>query len=223
MSENRIRKGKKWFELPRHVSYHSTPYLDRETCCLKKNPTGQIRIIGGKWRSRKLCFPATTDLRPTPDSVRETLFNWLQADIPGSTCLDLFSGSGALGFEAASRGAFLIKMVESNSLAVRQLRENVLLLDAKGQIEIEQRPAESFLQTSLDPFDIVFADPPFDHQNLVNICAILADSKAIHSHSLLYLESARSREPLPIPSSWHIIRQKTQGRVQSTLIQTIAQ
>ncbi len=190
---------------------------------MKANLTGQIRIIGGQWRSRKLHFPAAEMVRPTPDSVRETLFNWLQADIPGSRCLDLFSGSGALGFEAASRGAKQVTLVESDTKVARQLIENILILDAKNVVQVEQRPCQSFLEVQKKPFDIVFADPPFDPALLKSTCEMIASSKAVSSQSLLYLESPRSREPLPIPPTWHIIRQKTQGRVQSTLIQTTAQ
>ena len=91
---------------------------------------GRLRIIAGKWRSRKLAFPAQHDLRPTPDRVRETLFNWLQADIPGSCCLDMFAGSGALGFEAASRGAREVVMIEHSRDAAAALAGNIKLLDA---------------------------------------------------------------------------------------------
>ncbi|MBX2868186.1 MAG: 16S rRNA (guanine(966)-N(2))-methyltransferase RsmD [Acidiferrobacterales bacterium] len=189
---------------------------------MKKTSTGQIRIIGGQWRSRKLLFPTTASLRPTPDSVRETLFNWLQSDIPGSKCLDLFAGSGALGFEAASRGAARVKLVEKNTLVVQQLRKNIALLNASSQIQVEQRTAISLLEQDQEQYDIVFADPPFDPDLLAETCSAIASCKAIHDKTLLYLESARSPEPLPIPSSWHIIRQKARGRVQSTLIQTIA-
>lgn len=190
---------------------------------MKANSKGQIRIIGGEWRSRKLHFPATAMLRPTPDSVRETLFNWLQADIAGSRCLDLFSGSGALGFEAASRGAKQVTLVESDAKVARQLKENIFILDAKDVVHVEQRLCQSFLEAQQKPYDIVFADPPFDLALLKPTCEMIASSKAVSSKTLLYLESPRSREPLPIPPNWHIIQQKAQGRVQSTLIQTAAQ
>jgi len=162
-------------------------------------------------------------LRPTPDSVRETLFNWLQTDILGSRCLDLFSGSGALGFEAASRGAKRVTLVESDSKVARMLKENILILGAKDFVQVEQRPCRSFLEAQQEPYDIVFADPPFDPAVVKSTCVMIAASKAVSNQSLLYLESPRSPEPLPIPSTWHIIRQKAQGRVQSTLIQTTTQ
>ena len=113
-----------------------------------------------------------------------------------------------------------MKMVESNSLVIRHIKENIALLNAKNIIQVEQRPAHSFLETDEETYDIVFADPPFDLTLLAKTCQAIASSKVTHDQTLLYLESARSREPLPIPSSWHIIRQKTRGRVLSTLIQT---
>lgn len=184
-------------------------------------PGGQVRIIGGKWRSRKLRFPAASGVRPSPDAVRETLFNWLQLDIEYSRCLDLYAGSGAIGFEAASRGASSVVMVEANTSVSRALRQNTLLLDAEQQIIVETEKAEKFLGRCQSAFDIVFMDPPFDADHLEAACAALANSKAIDNSTLLYVESAKRREPLPISPSWHIIRQKTRGLVQSTLIKTI--
>ncbi len=121
---------------------------------------GQLRIIAGKWRSRKLAFPQQENLRPTPDRVRETLFNWLQADVPGSCCLDMFAGSGALGFEAASRGAGEVVMIEQNREAVSALTRNIKLLDA-GNIRLVIADAVEWLKNNQRRFDIVFLHPPY--------------------------------------------------------------
>jgi len=184
---------------------------------MSKSP-GQVRIIGGQWRSRRLRFPQIEGLRPSPDAVRETLFNWLQQDISGSRCLDLYAGSGALGFEAASRNASSVTMVEKNPAVIRQLRRNCDLLNAVKVIEIIQSAAEGYLKTCESSFDIIFMDPPFGSKDLEKICVAIVESSVIAPDTLIYIESARSTEPLPIPSSWHIIRQKTRGLVQSTLI-----
>ena len=182
--------------------------------------SGKIRIIGGKWRSRKLQFPAIKDLRPSPDAVRETLFNWLRDDIENSNCLDLFAGSGAIGFEAASRGALHVTMVEAHPQAARQLTMNARLLDADTCIEIITAKAENFIASCDRQFNCIFLDPPFNADIVQKICLLLAASQIIADDATIYLETRKSRDPLPIPDSWHIIRDKCQGIVQSTLIET---
>src|SRR5690606_25716968 len=122
--------------------------------------SGRIRITGGQWRSRIITFPAHADLRPTPDRVRETLFNWLGQDLTGLNCLDLFAGSGALGFEAASRGAANVVMIESSSGVHRVLLENKVRLKADS-IELIKMDASVFLITHTRKFDVVFLDPPY--------------------------------------------------------------
>ena len=181
---------------------------------------GQIRIIGGRWRSRKLWFPNTTTLRPSPDAVRETLFNWLQHDIQQSHCLDLFAGSGALGFEAASRGAASVVMVESDPEIACQLEQNKVLLEAEENVIIVNSSAAQFIENCDQQFDLLFLDPPFGSCQLEQSCIQLDRSRIIAPGALLYIESPKNNIPLPIPPSWHIIRQKTRGLVQSTLIET---
>ena len=121
----------------------------------------QVRIIGGQYRRRLLAFPDSPGLRPTPDRVRETLFNWLGQDLPGWTCLDLYAGSGALGFEAASRGAMRVVMVERERAALETLQANRIALDAT-QIEIQRADCQSWLTGNPELFDLIFLDPPFD-------------------------------------------------------------
>ena len=121
----------------------------------------RVRIIGGQYRRRLLDFPDGAGLRPTPDRVRETLFNWLGQDLPGWTCLDLFAGSGALGFEAASRGAARVVMIERDAAAVGALEKNRSALGASG-VDILRTDARAWLTNSRETFDLVFVDPPFD-------------------------------------------------------------
>ena len=121
----------------------------------------RVRIIGGQYRRRLLAFPDSAGLRPTPDRVRETLFNWLGQDLPGWACLDLFAGSGALGFEAASRGAGRVVMVERDRAAIGALEKNRIVLGAK-QVEVLRADALAWLANSREAFDLIFVDPPFD-------------------------------------------------------------
>lgn len=123
--------------------------------------SNRVRIIGGQYRRRLLDFPGSAGLRPTPDRVRETLFNWLGQDLPGWSCLDLFAGSGALGFEAASRGASRVLMIEREREALAALEKNRALLGAL-QVEVLRADALAWLASSRETFDLVFVDPPFD-------------------------------------------------------------
>jgi 16S rRNA (guanine966-N2)-methyltransferase len=121
----------------------------------------EVRIVGGTWRSRRIRFTPREGLRPTPDRVRETLFNWLGQDLTGLACLDLFAGSGALGFEAASRNAARVVMVERDRAAYEALRANKALLDA-CQVELVRGDALEFVRGAKALFDVIFLDPPFD-------------------------------------------------------------
>ncbi|MHB1084093.1 MAG: 16S rRNA (guanine(966)-N(2))-methyltransferase RsmD [Thiobacillus sp.] len=133
----------------------------------------RVRIIGGQFRRRLLDFPGSTGLRPTPDRVRETLFNWLGQDLPGWTCLDLFAGSGALGFEAASRGAQRVIMIERDAQAVAALEKNRGVLGASG-IDVLRVDALAWLAKNRETFDLIFVDPPFDSGLAQTVLAELA-------------------------------------------------
>jgi len=172
----------------------------------------ELRIIGGNWRSRKLKFAGAPALRPTPDRVRETLFNWLRQDLEGLVCLDLYAGSGALGLEAASRGAIRVVQVEQNPEACAALRKNCLLLGAE-QVEIAQLDVSRFLAGPATPFDVVFLDPPFRQGLLAPCCALLEARGWLAPHARIYLE-AESRLALDgIPENWRILRSKQAGEV----------
>lgn len=171
-----------------------------------------LRIIGGKWRGRKLRFPPSPEIRPTPDRVRETLFNWLAPRMPGARCLDLFAGSGALGLESLSRGADHVTFVERDSAAVRELRARLSEWGATGA-EVEHGDAMSFLGGTGGPYDIVFLDPPFDSDAVTVAARLLEQGQWLAPGALIYVECA-ARNGLPtLPSSWVATKAKQAGEV----------
>jgi 16S rRNA (guanine966-N2)-methyltransferase len=181
----------------------------------------QLRIIGGRWRGRRFSFPEVIGLRPSGDRIRETLFNWLQLSIVDAHCLDLFAGSGMLGFEALSRGAAQVTMVDQHPEVISHLQRvaDQLKVDEIKIIRSEI-PASTLLnQLAGAQFTHVFLDPPF-HQGLVQTtCAWLASSGLLKSGALIYIEAERSLDPLPLPAGWKILRSKTTGQVGYHLIQ----
>lgn len=146
-----------------------------------------LRIIGGEWRSRQLRFADAPGLRPTPDRVRETLFNWLQRQIPGARCLDLFAGSGALGFEALSRGAREVVLVEKHPAAAKALRDNIALLGAQN-VQLVHDDALRFLQREAEGFDVIFLDPPFRKNLLEPVLDSLLAKSLLKPEGMIYLE-----------------------------------
>ena len=167
-----------------------------------------MRIIGGQWRSRLLEFPDLPGLRPTPDRVRETLFNWLAPILPGVRCLDLFAGSGALGIEALSRGAAEVVFVERHPLAIRALRESLARLKAEGA-RVEQAEALAWLRQPGTPFEIVLLDPPFGQGLLEPVCAALETGGWLAETAWIYLEA--ELPPLSLPAHWRRYREKRAG------------
>jgi 16S rRNA (guanine966-N2)-methyltransferase len=174
----------------------------------------RLRIIAGQWRGRKFRFPPL-DIHPTPDRVRETLFNWLQAEIGGARCLDLFAGSGALGLEALSRGAAAVVFVEQQRLAAGAIETLLRDWQASGW-SVRAEPARQFLAagpTALTPpFDVVFLDPPYDSGELPPACAAL-ERGWLKPGSRIYLEHARSAGLPVLPASWRELRAGTAGEV----------
>ena len=177
--------------------------------------SNSVRIIGGEWRRRLIRFPGSADLRPTPDRMRETLFNWLGQDLTGKTCLDLFAGSGALGFEAASRGAKQVVMVERDAQIFRALQATHTMLGA-GQVELARADALAFLQSDARRYDVVFLDPPY-HLNLLPRVLPLLPGR-LDSGSRVYLESDRQPE---LPEGYELTRQSRAGRVRGLLIKWV--
>ena len=181
------------------------------------SPTGRLRIVAGKWRSRLLPIADEAGLRPTSERIRETLFNWLASTIEGSRCLDLYAGSGALGLEALSRGAREVVFVENSARAVTVLQESVATLDAAGA-SVKKIDALRYLQGDSEPFDIVFLDPPFAADLLEDLCRLLDDRDWLNAGARVYLEQDHDR-PLPrLPDGWVVLKEKTAGNVRYALV-----
>ena len=177
---------------------------------------GELKIIGGQWRSRKILFPVVQGLRPSPSRIRETLFSWLKPVLPGSDCLDLFAGSGALGFEALSRGAKAVTMVEKNQLVVKQLLTNKELLNAEG-LKVMKMDARS-LSAVGGCFDIIFCDPPFNQGLVQPLIEDLHQSKLLKSGARLYIETEKNLTALSLPNEWTQLKEKVAGDVRYRLI-----
>jgi len=171
-----------------------------------------LRIIGGAWRGRRLRFPPAPQIRPTPDRVRETLFNWLAPRVPGARCLDLFAGSGALGLEALSRGAAHATFVERDPAAAREIRARLAEWGA-ATASVEHGDARSFLERRpATPFDIVFLDPPFASTLLEESAARLEQAGWLSDGALVYVESPAGAAP-PVPPGWIPLKAKRAGEV----------
>ncbi len=194
----------------------------KKTAGKPKTATSQLRIIGGSWRSRRISFTAWDGLRPTPDRVRETLFNWLSFDIEARSCLDLFAGTGILGLEALSRGAKTATFVDSSASSCQQLRQNVKLLDAgceptphSARTEVLQFNVMNFLQTNPKgmTYEVVFADPPFRQGLLAPMMTLLESQHWLGESALIYIESEAELTKLDTPGNWEEIKQKQAGQV----------
>jgi len=192
--------------------------LSRKSASRRRAPAARaagarvLRIIGGSWRGRRLRFPAAALIRPTPDRVRETLFNWLGAHVAGARCLDLFAGSGALGLEALSRGAAHVTFVESDSEAVRALRATLAAWGARDA-QVERADALAWLAGAASSFDIAFLDPPFAAGLLEQAAALLEGNGWLGDAALVYVEcGARAGLP-PLPARWLPLKAKRAGEV----------
>ena len=181
--------------------------------------SNQVRIIGGRYRGRKLTFPSVAGLRPTADRLRETLFNWLQAEVVGARCLDLFAGSGALGFEALSRGAAYVEWVERASVVAQQLQQNLALLQVVDRGRVVRQDARRWLnQPPSVPFDLVFLDPPFRLDLLASVCERLEAGGWLSPRAWIYLEQPSHRPWFELPAHWRIHRQAQAGQAACRLI-----
>ena len=175
-----------------------------------------LRIIGGKWRSRRIQFLNSKKIRPTPDRVRETLFNWLANHIEGAVCLDLFAGSGALAFEAVSRGAKHAILVEEDAKIVVQLNQQKEIFKTNA-IEIKQQNALKYIQADTKQYDIVFLDPPFNSDLLEKTVMLLMERQLLSSKGLMYVESAANISvPEPL-NTLTCVREKISGEVRYAL------
>jgi 16S rRNA (guanine966-N2)-methyltransferase len=171
-----------------------------------------LRIIGGEWRGRKVEFPPVAAIRPTPDRVRETVFNWLQFDIPGSRCLDLFAGSGALGLEALSRGAAEVVFIESDAQAAGRLAGNLQLF-ACERGRVVRSSAQQYLAGVVEPFDVIFLDPPYAERLLAGTCRRIEERGWLRPGGFVYLEDAATAGVPELPPHWTLHRSKRAGEV----------
>lgn len=176
---------------------------------------GKLRIIGGDWRSRVLSFPEIDGLRPTTDRIRETLFNWLGQTLDGKTCLDLFAGSGALGFEAHSRGARHVTMVERHPKVFTALRENAAKLQAT-RLTLVQDDGLAWLRHARDVYDVIFLDPPFQSDLLDKLLPLLAAH--LSEEGVAYIESGA---PIDAPEGMQLIKSGRAGKVYYGLLQRL--
>ena len=183
-----------------------------------KARTNSLRIIGGVWRGRKLTFPEVEGLRPTSDRTRETVFNWLQPSMGGSRCLDLFAGSGALGFEAASRGAAEVVLIENNQQAFLQLKQNADTLKASNCV-IKNSSANQAIIESTIPFDIVFIDPPYQADLWTDTAENLVSQGILSQGALIYLEYPAKQDMPILPTSWLLLKEKKAGDVKYCLFE----
>lgn len=172
---------------------------------------GQLRIIGGRWRGRRLPITDADGLRPTTDRTRETLFNWLAPQLADRRCLDLFAGTGALGIEALSRGAAHCDFVERNGDAAQRLRDALSTLDARPLGQVFETDALTFMESGAGPWDLVFVDPPF-HSDLLERTLASLDRAPLAEDALIYLECAATT-PAPDLPGWQCLREKTAGDV----------
>lgn len=178
----------------------------------KKPSTGFVRIISGLWRGRKLPVHDAEGLRPTTDRVKETLFNWLAQDVPRAKCLDLFAGSGGLGFEAASRQAEMVTLLELNPQAFKQLQTNIASLKGDN-LQAINTDALSYLKQPGTPHHIVFIDPPFRKGLLDEAVELLESNGWLADDAMIYIETEKELALSSIPAHWHLHREKTAGQV----------
>ena len=183
----------------------------------KKTPLGSIRIIAGKYRGRKLPVLMAEGLRPTTDRVKETLFNWLMPYINEANCLDCFAGAGSLGFEALSRGAKKVSLIELNKAAIKQLLANKQLLKSENVVVYNANVLEFLKTPTPNKFDLVFIDPPF-RQNLVSQTCELLENDWLTEQALIYVEmEAEGNQQLP--NNWQLLKEKIAGQVAYRLYQ----
>ncbi|WP_180024141.1 16S rRNA (guanine(966)-N(2))-methyltransferase RsmD [Acinetobacter sp. YH1901134] len=176
----------------------------------------QLRIIGGEWKRRQLPFASIDGLRPTPDRVRETLFNWLMWDVQNAKVLDLCTGSGALSFEALSRGAAEAVLIEPDRTQAKFLMDNLELLRvSKQRVQLKNMTAQQAIPNLKDQFDLIFLDPPYS-LDLWQELAELVDP-CISDNGLIYIEADRDLAQLKLPSSWQQIKQTKAGTVRAGL------
>lgn len=181
---------------------------------------GEVRVIAGLWRGRKLSVLNAEGLRPTTDRVKETLFNWLMMDVANARCLDCFAGSGSLGIEALSRQAQAVVFLEKFANAAKQLKKNLASLKTdKGTVINTDTLTYLSQKNSTEPFEIIFIDPPFHHNFVPQVLTLLQQNNWLVENALIYVETEKNHPPLLLAKNWQVIKEKSAGMVTSRLIQ----
>ena len=180
---------------------------------MKKEKKGEIRIIGGKWKGKKIYFDLNDDLRPTPDRAKETLFNWLGQDLKKMYCLDLFSGTGALGFEAFSRGAEKVTFVERNKDYLRKIKKVYLEMSEKVDCDFFCAECLEWIQNnnSGTKYDLIFIDPPFNKNLIHDLLAAILEKELLSKNGQIYFEFEKKLD-LEIPESLNLKKKKSLGK-----------
>ena len=180
---------------------------------MKKEKKGEIRIIGGKWKGKKIYFDLNDDLRPTPDRAKETLFNWLGQDLNKMYCLDLFSGTGALGFEAFSRGAEKVTFVEKNKEYLQKIKSVYLEMSEKADCDFFCAECLEWIQNnnSGTKYDLIFIDPPFNKNLIHDLLAAILEKKLLSKNGQIYFEFEKKLD-LEIPESLNLKKKKSLGK-----------
>ena len=184
-----------------------------------KNTPNHLRIIAGTWRGRKISFTDKADIRPTLDRIKETLFNWLQGEITNARCLDLFSGSGALGFEALSRGADSVVFADQSNDTLQHIKQQLCMLDANNAQCMNLSLPRDLIRIKR-PFDIIFVDPPYDTNLLNDTLTALSKSELTQNGTLIYGE-AEKRYDLILPNGFEVLRHKTSKHIQYFLLKAM--
>jgi len=189
----------------------------RKTADKKTSRQGQLRIVAGNWRSRLLQIADVPGLRPTAARIRETVFNWLAPSIHGASCLDLCAGTGALGIEALSRGASRVVFIDPSPVATTALKDNIASLNASGA-EVLNVDAQTYLGgPNVEPFDIVFIDPPFAADLQRELCRLLTLRRWLAADARIYIEMDRDQPEFRMPDGWQELKNKTAGKVRYVL------
>lgn len=197
---------------PTRTPNRGTPKISRPAH--SATATGELRIIGGDWRGRKLPVLNAEGLRPTADRVRETLFNWLQFEIAGANCLDVFSGSGALAIEALSRGAKQVTLLELNPANAKQLKQNLATLKASNAEVVQTNSVQWLAKTASESYDIIFVDPPFNQDLMQPAIDLLFKNDYLQNQqACLYLEQEKQLEWPDLPEGWECSKEKTTSQV----------
>ncbi len=179
-----------------------------------------VRIIGGRWRGRKLNFPQDSDVRPTLDQVRETLFNWLQPMIQGARCLDMFAGSGALGIEALSRGASHVTFIDQNDKILTYIKNNLIAFSGENYTCLQTKMPQGLSDLKNERYDIVFLDPPFASNLLDQALSALETGSLLNPHAMIYIETS-AEHALPLANEFRIHRIKRTKHIQYGLLELL--